>query len=1461
LQNRLQTGPLALDTIIHLLEQIGAALHLAHRSGVVHRDIKPANILLDEDGNGYLTDFGIAKNLNLEDQTRTGEVIGSPAYFSPEQIKAEPIRPQSDIYCLGVMLYELLTGQKPFNGPTPVAYLQQHLETPLPSLAEQGDDLPASLDPVIQRATAKEPAGRYPDILSLLEEFRQAVGLPTAGVELAAVSSQGLVDLENPYKGLRPFGEADAVDFFGRDTLIQTLLGRMGETGDPAAPAAGQDLARFLAILGPSGSGKSSMVKAGLVPALRQGGLPDSENWFIVEMLPGTHPLEEVEAALLRVAVNPPESLLPQLREDERGLLRAVRRILPADDRTELVLVIDQFEELFTLCSDETVRGHLLDSLVTAVLEPRSRLRVIITLRADFTDRPLQYVDFGELVRQRTEFVLPLTPDEMEEVITKPAERVGLTMESGLPETIIQDVGDQPGTLPLLQYTLTELFERRAGRMLTLGAYQASGGVRGALASRADKLYANLDEAGQQAAHWLFLRLITLGEVTGDGLPAPDTRRRVLRSELTSIWSPSNSPQRKEDIAVPTPMEGIEEGPNQSCIAAVVERVIDLYGRHRLLTFDRDPVTRGPTVEIAHEALIREWGRLRGWLEEDREFLLWQQRLRAVLRQWEASEQDEGALLRGALLAEAENWFDQRRPDLSEAERNFIQTSLDLRKQKTAEHEAQRQRELETAKKLAKTEKARAAEQARAMQQLKRGTLLLAGVLVIAIILAAVAFIARQQAEAQQQLTFSRELAAAALSNIDVDPERSILLALEGLSTAHTLEAENALHTVLLASRVEHTLSDHSAAVEGVAYHPDGTRFATCSDDGTIKLWDSAAGHELLTLSSHAGPVFQIDYSPDGKRLASASLDGTAKVWDVQTGETLFTLSGHTDAVGDVAFSPDGKYLATTSDDKTAKVWDAGQVRLTLSGYQGFVNYVTFSPDGNLLAAGGEDGTVKIWDVATLLAEAQAASADTAGRELVNLPSGGGSHNGSAFSPDGKLIATGTESGLVKVWDVEASTAATSGQELLTLRGHTAPVAPIAFSPDGTRLASGSFDGTAKVWDVESGLELFTLVGHTGPILSIAFSPDGSRLLTPSWDGTAKVWRLSPERELITLAAHRGLDGATAVAFSLDGTRLATSGNDGTVKIWGLDMSATGASGKELSTVVSHTAPIWDVAFSPDGTRLAAASDDGTAKIWDTTSDRELFTLSGHAPGLYDANFNGVTGIDFSPDGRHLATSGDDGTARIWDATTGQELLVLQGHSGDYNSASPFLGATDVAFNPAGSRLATAGDDDTARIWDAASGELLLTLTGHQGDTSYVAFSQDGTRLATASMDATAKVWNAESGELLHTMTGHSGPVYAAPFSPDGTRLATASLDGTAKVWDAETGEALLTLSGHIGTVENVTFSPDGTRLITSGQDGTVRVYVLPIEELVTVAQSRVTRALTTEECQQFLHLDECPTN
>ncbi|MDX2136546.1 MAG: protein kinase, partial [Chloroflexota bacterium] len=717
-RDALATGAFELRAILLLLDQIAGALALAHRGGVIHRDIKPANILLDEDGNAYLTDFGIAKDLSLPDGTASDVLVGSLDYISPEQARSEPVTPRTDIYSLGVTLYELITGQHPFAGISSVERLYKHINDPLPLITGLDAGVQAAVNTVIQKATAKNPDHRQADVLALAADFRFALGVSGASFSVEAQLTQreheilqlivdGLANKEisqrltltlgtvkwhvnqiygklgvrsrvqaiirareldllgkgntdgatvlipttdfnpaNPYKGLLAFQAADSQDFFGREKITASLVKRLGESGD---------YTRFLAVVGPSGSGKSSLVKAGLIPALWRGELPGSERWFVAEMLPGAHPLDELEVALMRIAANQAGNLHEHLRRDERGLLRCASLILP-NDGTELVLVIDQFEEVFTLATDDGERAHFLALLYTAVTEVRSRVRVIITLRADFYDRPLHDPRFGELVRSRLETIMPLSAEELERAIVRPAERAGVTFEPELVTTIIGAVNYQPGALPLLQFALTELFERRQGRLLTREAYHAIGGTTGALAKRAETVYLGFTEREREIARQIFLRLVTLGEGT------EDTRRRATRSEFKALAGDGD----------------------------VLDDILDALAAYRLLALDTDPATRTPTVELAHEALLREWERLRAWLNEARDDIKTQRQLASMAEEWRGADRDASFLARGSRLALFEAWRGETTMGLAQVEREFLDASL---RQRQADVQAEDERQ------------------------------------------------------------------------------------------------------------------------------------------------------------------------------------------------------------------------------------------------------------------------------------------------------------------------------------------------------------------------------------------------------------------------------------------------------------------------------------------------------------------------------------------------------------------------------------------------------------------------------------------------------------------------------------------------------------------------------------------------------------------------------------------------
>jgi len=1239
---------------------------------------------------------------------------------------------------------------------------------------------------------------------------------------------------EAPFKGLQFFDEGDSDLFFGRETLTIKLMNRLRD-------------ANFLSvIIGASGSGKSSLVRAGLVPALKRGGalisgtkLPEgSANWQVHIITPTAHPLEALAIELTRdsESVTAAATLVDDLSKDPRSLHFFLSR---QTQPHHTLLVIDQFEELFTLCRDEFEREAFIDNLLAALTPaplPLGEMRkgegnitLIVTLRADFYAHLAQYPELRDAVAQQQEYIGPMTSEELRRAIEEPARRGHWEFEPGLVDLILRDVGDEPGALPLLSHALLETWKRRAGHMLTLKGYADAGGVHGAIAHTAESVYQNLSLNEQVIVRNILLRLTEFGEGT------EDTRRRASFAELMS---------HAED-------------------AEDVRAVLNTLAEARLVTLSED------TAEVAHEALIREWPQLREWLSQDREGIILHRHLTEAAHEWELLERDTGSLYRGARLAQANEWSALNPNTLNAQEKMFLDASNRQAKQEEQEREDQLQRELDSAKELAET-------QSQSASRLRTRNRVITTVGSIAVILAmltgmlglqsnqnaitaqdnaataqvakdnalnaqATAEAERLRAEKEKQLAMSREWAAAAVSNIGVDSDRSILLALQAVSVTYevdngwTREAEEALHRTVSAQQSYLALRGHASGVNDVAFSPDGALVATASLDGTAKVWDAATGKELLMLhptgasADTPGKLYTVAFRPDGKQLAIGGEAGVIILWSVTTGEELLSLHeiGEPSAVFALAFSPDGARLAAASADGTVRVWElaTSQVSLALSinitpppdTFTIFnIHDVAFSPNGTRLATVGPDKTAKVWDAVT-------------GEELFTLAGHKEAILALAYSPDGTRIATASYDATTKVWDAE------TGAELLTLSGNASRHTGVAFNADGTRLAIVSDDGTAKVWDASAGQLLFTLSGHSNAVRAVAFSPDGTRIATASDDATARIWLAAPSRDLFTLTGHT--QQVYGGHFSPDGTRLVTSSTEGKTKVW------DALTGQLLYTLsLPSDDSINAGAFSPDGKLIATGGGDQLARIWDAATGRLLLTLRGHERNVFE--------VKFSPDGTRLATASPDTTAKLWDVATGKELLTLSGHAGRVFS---------LDFSPDGTRLITGGEDDVAIVWDLATGQPLLRLPMPTGVNFGVSFSPDGTRLLTTDTSEIARVWDAETGQLLLELSGHAGAVYGAAWSPDGTRIATASADKTAKIWDAVSGEELLTLYGHAAVVGGVAFSPDGTRLATMSDDGTVRVYLLKIEELIALAKSRVTRTLTTEECQKYLHVDTCP--
>ena len=1209
---------------------------------------------------------------------------------------------------------------------------------------------------------------RLPDLATIAARFVPALDLErepgTAArlMDLAAAMQRDDAPASGapPFKGLQFFDEGDADLFFGREALTAGLVNRLA--GADAGP-------RCLAVVGASGSGKSSIVRAGLIPALRW---RRETAWVVTTLTPGARPLQAWAA------------------------VQSAHEPAPAGARARHLIVVDQFEELFTLCGDEAERRSFINGLLDAATDPDQSAWVVIALRADFYSACAPYARLRQALAARQEYIGPMTSDELRRAIEEPARRGGWDLEPGLVEVLLKDLGvdgqqpPEPGALPLLSHALLETWQRRRGRALTVSGYLASGGVRGAIAETADVVYHDALEPEQQAiARDVFLRLTQLSDEDGGA----ETRRRVALEELTS----------RPDTA--------------ASVRAVLTHLADA----RLITTD------GDAVEVAHEALIREWPTLRGWLEADRDGLRLHRHLTLAAEGWRRAGNDPSELYRGARLAQVAEWAAQHPGTLNDSEREFLAASQAQAEQETAEREAQRQRELAAARALAETE-------GRAAASLRRRAVFLGIALVLALGMAGAALYfgeqARQsalQALAVGRLATARELAAAAVNSVQVDPERSILLALQAVSTTRELgepvvpEAEAALHQALIASRVRLALDDVGSRVLSAVYSPDGSRLAGIGDTGDVVVWDAQTGAVLLRLPGITVPgdavgTLRVAYNLDGRRLVTGD-SVLVKVWDALTGAELAALAGHTGDVWAVAYSPDGSQIASAGMDNTARIWDAasGQPLLTLTGHAGPIETLAFSPDGTRLATGADDQTLKIWDTAT-----GALVHDQGGFSVPVY--------GVAYSPDGRYLAAD-----IYLWEAATMTP--------VLEWELSP-GNLVFSPDGGQMAAAT-GSAVTIWDTATGRELMTLAGHSEWANSVAYSPNGTQLVSGSMDGTVRVWYLRPGREHVTIES-----GGARAAYSPDGRWLATDGFDGIARVWDAQ------TGGLVASLAGHTSGQWGLTWSPDSARLATAGSDGSARVWNAAAGGAAeLVLLGHGVSLDDPDLATVRDVAYSPEGTRIATAGFDGTARIWDAQTGHELSKLVGHQGL---------VVGVAFSPDGARLATTGTDGNILLWDSATGRQLLALHSHDGANPDVAFSPDGRRLLTGGSDALARVWDAATGELVLTLSGHRAFIWGAAYSPDGRRVATASADGTACVWDAETGALLHALPGSGGDVMGVSFSPQdgGKQLAVSSSDGVVRVYLLDLEALLGLAQSRLTRGLTLGECQTFLHMAACPT-
>ncbi|MEZ5537483.1 MAG: CHAT domain-containing protein [Thiolinea sp.] len=1130
--------------------------------------------------------------------------------------------------------------------------------------------------------------------------------------------------LYNPYKGLEAFQEQDQSWFFGRENLSRELTEILIPKEQPT---------RFFTLLGASGSGKSSLMNAGVIPRLRESGghhlilyTRPSETFSVLadlistRLYPDSVSQQTTEKKALTTLLATGNPVLPDL----------LQKVLAAGetDYRHAFLFIDQFEELFTHARDkqdsqgrDDVVSTYLQQLLT-LIQSDTACTLVLIMRADFLATALTHPQFArEINKNPHELLSPMSEAELRTAIERPAQRQQVELEPSLTENLLNAVEKQAGSLPLLQYALSLLWEereKRQDRLIRLEDYQAFGGLEKALEQRADSLYQELTAKQQTICQGIFLRLVQPGEGT------EDTRRRAGLHEFSS---------------------------------AAEREVIQKLANARLITTQGEESGEVAYAEVSHEALIRHWGLLREWIAANRDEMRVQHQVSDGAKAWEEHGWGKDWLLTGTRLGVAEEWLGKNAERPNQQEAAFVRASSRRQRQnklvsfavvglvfialivgilligneqaKTERANEQLGEQIEATEvanlKLAQQVEKTNATNEQLEDQIKKANFNLAKTFEEranaffdkGIRLEAGAGAPEYTHHLRRALlyTFEAQRQEVPAGRIDID-----------LATIHRLSQLDARW--LSPERLQTPTLNRISAV---AYSPDGSTIASGADDNTVRIWDTQTGETIRTLQGHSGAIWSVAYSPDGSTIASGAGDGKVRMWDTETGKNIKTLQGHTASIRSVAYSPDGNTIAASGtnrhleaypgvEDHNVRMWDTktGQVIKTLQGHSGDIWSVAYSPDGSTIAAGAYDGTVRMWDTKT-------------GKTVRTLQGHRERTRSVTYSPDGSNIASGAYDGTVRIWDTKTR------QNIKALQGHTSNVLSVAYSPDGSTIASGENDSTVRIWDTKTGQTIKILEGHYYNIDSVVYSPDGSTIASSTPGSTVRIWDTKTGQAIKTLEGNPF--GPTPVAYSPDGSTIAFGENDSTVRIWDTK------TGKAIRTLQGYSGGVHSVAYSPDGSTLASGEDDSMVRIWDTNTGKAIKTLRGHTAR--------VLSVAYSPDGSTIASGADDSMVRIWDIQTGQAIKTLQGHSGTIWS---------VAYSPDGSTIAYGAEDSKIRIWDTKTGQTIRILQGHSGSIRSVAYSPDGSTIASGSVDNTIRIWDAEKPYPLSRLLYEFDPIEVA---------------------------------------------------------------------------------------------------
>lgn len=1122
-----------------------------------------------------------------------------------------------------------------------------------------------------------------------------------------------------PYPGLQPFDESDAPYFHGRTAEIQEMVKAV-------------DRFRFLMVLGPSGSGKSSLVFAGLLPHLT------SRTWTVLTLRPQKSPATSLKRRLSGVLEKPEEAVARYLKSQSGA--------------SRLLLVVDQFEEFFTQAEEEERKPFL--AMIQSLREVEA-CTVVLTLRAVFFEDLMLSGLWPVGASDRIE-VTPLRDDAMREAIVEPAKKAGVKIDEGLVELLVADAAGEPGRLPLLQATMSFLWDKIEKGEIPLEAYKQLGEkghqrVVYALVRGAEDALDSLSSGEQQVARHVFLRLIQFVE------GRPDTRRQ---QPISALLDAAEDP-------------------------VMVQQTVTKLAAKGLLVVD--PQEEGQPVDLAHEALITAWPTLREWIAQEREAEQARRRWEAKAAEW--LQYGEDALLGEKPLRELETWLQS--PAAASVRHSPLLVKL---------VEASR-------KALA----ARAGDQRRALagDLAARAEALLEidPDLALRLAMEAVAVTWRQ---GQPPLAQAEDALRLALIHTPtrkiVHDHRGEVLSMAVSRDGKLLATTGADGTAkvwhVASGQLKESMSGHAGPVYGAAFDPYAPHLATAGADSTVRAWELGGRKQLFQGSSHEGAVTCLAYSPTGHLLVTGGEDATARIWNVAREEVQVGLQGHRRPIRDTSFSPDGTYVATVGDDAIVRIWNAatGTEAAALLGHVNRVWSVSWDSRSEFVATAGEDRTARVWNLES--------------GALHRMQRHAGPVRSVKFVSSDRLL-TASEDGVVQIWDLERGETlrtfrrpgvrligaayaqgdkgplvlATSadnatwlwevGQELSVLSIDNADhLGRTVYSPAGSArslLVSASPHqwtsaiGNTQVRDTESGTVLASLQYVVERATSASYVRQGTS--GPSVD---HVQERHPDSGAVqtTIPAHAG--GVNSSEYSPAGRWIATAGQDHTARIW------EAQNRQVVTSLTGHTGPVRRISWSPDSKRVVTASEDRTARIWEALTGRCLQTLTGHAGVVHAAVFS-------LPDGRWIATASADGTARIWNGETGALLHQLKEHTAS---------VTDVVSSPEGGWVATASEDGTVRIWSWEKGHSERVLS-HEGGVLGIAWSPDGRTLATAGKDATVRLWDAPTGQRRSTLRGHTGAVVGVAFSPDGKRIVSTGTDKTIRQYLVDVDALLETAAAH----------------------------------------------------------------